>query len=337
MESIYCFLTASVRRHDIFKQSQTKCNLPVFELPQQSDTRWVCKHRAVKVFVNRFGSIIDTLTVLSGSDSAPKERVEAKGLLMQLSSLNVLFILQLLDQVLPTVNALSEYLQSQTVDVTRALALVKATKHALSCLRCDSAFEKLFSTVLTAAASHSIEVTDQLTSTSEQVNQSSSLAPRPRRLPAQLADSIDVMSTTGCRAVSGSTSKKTQLKREMFEVVDKMEGELTRRFSANTTELKAFSTVNPASDSFLSFADMLPVAEQLAYMGIDADKLRGQTSVALSMFKSAKPDDVVKEPKQVLPALSEFGVHDRPTIKFTHVQSLFQNGTRVTPPNPQVE
>ena len=39
MEAIYCFFTASVKRHDLFKQSQNTAGLQVFELPQQSDTR----------------------------------------------------------------------------------------------------------------------------------------------------------------------------------------------------------------------------------------------------------------------------------------------------------
>jgi len=45
----------------------------------QSDTRWVCKHRTVKVFVSRFRRILATLHNL-GVSGSPRERAEAKGL-----------------------------------------------------------------------------------------------------------------------------------------------------------------------------------------------------------------------------------------------------------------
>ena len=69
------------------------CGLPVQELPQQSDTHWVCNHRAVKVFTTRFQNILSTLSELTatGGGNAPKKRVEAKGLLLQLSSVDPLF------------------------------------------------------------------------------------------------------------------------------------------------------------------------------------------------------------------------------------------------------
>jgi len=58
------------------------------ELPQQSDTRWVCKHKAVEVFKLRLDSVLKTLEYfaeLVGQNG--KERAEAKGLLLQLHSL----------------------------------------------------------------------------------------------------------------------------------------------------------------------------------------------------------------------------------------------------------
>jgi hypothetical protein len=169
MEAVYSFFSASVRRHDAFKESQTARDLPVLELPQQSDTRWVCKHRAVKVFTTRFESILSTLNGLSGGGNAPKERVEAKGLLMQLSSVDVLFTLHLLDSVLPIINSLSEYLQSKAADAAKSLILVDATKQLLSQMRDDNQFEGLLAKVQVVAASNGIEAHPR--------------EPRQRRLP----------------------------------------------------------------------------------------------------------------------------------------------------------
>ena len=47
----------------------------------------------------------------------------------------------------------------------------------------------------------------------------------------------------------------------MFDVIDKMLGALTERFSSNSHELLVFSTVIPGSILFLNFDTMLPVAD----------------------------------------------------------------------------
>lgn len=78
---------------------------------------------------------------------------------------------------------------------------------------------------------------------------------------------------------------------------------LTERFSVNAPELIAFSTVNPDSASFLNFDAMLPVAKSFAYLGIDVDRLRGQSAVAFNMFKNAIPGNQVANSKQVLSQL----------------------------------
>ena len=45
----------------------------------------------------------------------------------------------------------------------------------------------------------------------------------------------------------------------MFDIIAKMLGAITERFSSNSLELLAFSTVIPDSESFLNFEVMLPV------------------------------------------------------------------------------
>ena len=81
----------------------------------------------------------------------------------------------------------------------------------------------------------------------------------------------------------------------MFAVIDRMMCALTERFSVNAPELIAFSTstMNPDSASFLNSDAMLQVAKSFAYLGIDADRLRGQSAVAFNMFKNAIPGNQV--------------------------------------------
>ena len=84
---IHCFVRASTVRHDMFMNVQLEAGLVVMELPKQSDTRWVCKHKAVTVFKLRL-PCVGLLKTLKHFAEQPgrnsKERAEAKGLLLQL-------------------------------------------------------------------------------------------------------------------------------------------------------------------------------------------------------------------------------------------------------------
>jgi len=281
MEAVYCFLTASVQRHAAFKQIQADDGLVPLELPMQSDTRWVCKHRAAKVFVSRFRCILATLHNL-GVSGSPRERAEAKGLVAQLSSFETLFVLHLLDRILPLVNSLSTFLQRKSGDAARVCSLVDATKHALVEMRTDDAFKNMYDKVVAAANANDIS---EPLSASSQAETLSGAGQRKHVLPHRLDCSV-VMCEVGYRQRRQSPGSNCHsLKRDMFEILDKMTGELDRRFSGNEPFLRACCTTDPSSASFLQFDEMLPIARAFAYLGIDVEKLKAQAAVALNMFR----------------------------------------------------
>ena len=74
-------------------------------IPQQSDTRWLCKYAGVHYLNCRLSSVIADLTKLTQSNSK-KEASEAKGLLLQLQSFDVIFTLTLMEDLLPVINTL---------------------------------------------------------------------------------------------------------------------------------------------------------------------------------------------------------------------------------------
>ena len=253
MEAIYSFLTASVRRHDIYKQFQTSAGLQVLELPQQSDTRWVCKHRAVKVFISRYGCIVATLQELS-KIGIPKERAEAKGLMKQLTSFTFLFILNLLDLILPLINILSERLQSKTTDSSSVMALVASTKATLLEKRSSSQFQILLDKVRFLAIQHGLMDPTQPKPKGPSNTVCDVRQPRHSRTPAHLVDSI-IMSTTGSRAMSGLKNNRKsssellivkKLRRDMFEVIDRMNGEMAKRFSLKFAATKHLMHFQPS-------------------------------------------------------------------------------------------
>ena len=118
---------------------------------------------------------------------------------------------------------------------------------------------------------------------------------RPRTLPMHLANSV-VMSTIGKR---DRQPNSVDLKRNMFEMLDKMDGEIDRRFSGNESLLRACCTIDPSVPSFLQLEQMLPIADMFAYLGLNVDNLKAQVTVASNMFQVAvqvsNPHDVLVE------------------------------------------
>ena len=106
LEAVHNFITASSLRHDKFVSLQKERQEKVMELPKLSDTRWVCKLKAVQTFNNRFVAILGTLELYSQLGK-PRERAEAKGLVGQLNTKSTVFLLNLFDRVLSVTNCLS--------------------------------------------------------------------------------------------------------------------------------------------------------------------------------------------------------------------------------------
>ncbi len=111
LEAIHNFVTVSSIRHDKFVGEQKERHEQVMELvPLLSDTRWVCKLKAVTTFKNRFQSIVFTQLHFTESGK-PRERAERKGLLAQLTSPNTVIMLYLFEELLLLTNSVSTYCQ----------------------------------------------------------------------------------------------------------------------------------------------------------------------------------------------------------------------------------
>ena len=81
LEAIYAFQAVSTTRHKVFLDVQTEIeNVEsdrVLAIPQQSDTRWVCKYAGVQYFKERFACVVQALEKLSHSVNK-KEAAEAR-------------------------------------------------------------------------------------------------------------------------------------------------------------------------------------------------------------------------------------------------------------------
>src|ERR1043165_2292055 len=103
-----------------------------------------------------------------------------------------------------------------------------------------------------------------------------------------LQDSV-IMCTTGSRTRDNQADNHLEpsitLRKQMFEILDQMTGEIKHRFKTHMPELVACGTCSPsAGKHFLNYDVMEPLAQKYKHLGIDLIKLKGQSLVAKNMI-----------------------------------------------------
>jgi len=93
---------------------------------------------------------------------------------------------------------------------------------------------------------------------------------RVRKVPADLQDCL-VMSTSGSR-----DAEQSDFKKDMFEILDTMTGEMRARFENQKPELLACSTLMPTGKHFMEYEVMAPLAARYESLGINCDMLKGR-------------------------------------------------------------
>ncbi len=303
LEAVHTFLTVSTLRHDIFVRMQRDGDLTVLELPKQSDTRWTAKHRGVRTFVERFKEVCATLEKLS-TDGKPKERAEARGLLLQLKSAETMFLLQVFDQCLGLTNALSQFLQGKQLYLGSALSLVTSTLNTLKSMRDDNHFQLLWQ------GTH-----DKMTAYDVTVTQERAKSARSSKPSKSLAESV-ILTTLGQRSTDQSNVHNkpdyyTKFRVLYFEIIDKMTGELERRFEKNDV-FQAVDTLQPSSATFLLFEEMKPLLDMYSHLLFDQKMFAAEVVIAKEMILKQElrlSEDVIKrivEMETAFPNLSLF-------------------------------
>lgn len=238
LEALYVFMSSS-KIHVLFMKRQQQCNphKQPLELQKLSDTRWVCRYAAVNAICRTFDSIL--LTVEEVADASVNEysqAVEARGLYHQIKSFSFLVTLITFDQILECTKQLSDSLQSNSMDLSRASELVDATKSLLTRYRSDDHWKVVY---------------DQTTNLHDIIVEFTS---RRRKRSALLNDSV-IYETTG--------SRETPSAIEELKTKPLLDHELNDRFQKqNTSILKGISALTPTTSDFLCLADLEPFTEQ---------------------------------------------------------------------------
>lgn len=274
----------------------------------------MCKHKAVTVFKLRLPCVLKTLEHFAEQPGRNgKERAEAKGLLLQLKTLKVCFLLELLDLIFPIVNCASKYMQGKSADIATATDLVFSTIVAMEEMRNNATYQNLYKSAVALFATLGVVDEDGIDGStvdpSIPSNQLINQPVREHKVPARLQEFV-VMATSGSRDVQ---QLKDPFRKDMFEVIDTMVGEMRARFEHQKPELLACSTFRPSGKNFMDYEVMAPLAMRYQNLGINCDRLKGQVTVAKDMLTKASlknPEDVldlVLSIKDAFPDLALFG------------------------------
>ena len=266
MEAVYCFITASSLRHDKSVDSQKKNKVKVMEIPKLSDTRWVCRYAAVRLFKERYRSLLQALETIINSLHDGCERVEAIGLLKQLQGFSFLLLLWVFDDILGVTKLLSDTLQSKELDLASAIDLVDSVKKTLTERRSQKHFDqKIWLNAVKDATDNNVI----MHCTREQ---------RRSAVPSRLEEAV-ILAPLGKRS-HNEVSVQATSRVLFFSIIDRILSELHRRFDESRGIILAVAACSPKSKHFLKVTTVKPLADECF---IDVSSLEPQLAVAQTL------------------------------------------------------
>ena len=179
-------------------------------------------------------ALISTLEQIG--DESNDRSVEARGLLHQVRAFPFLLSLVLFEKIFCITNNLSNLLQSEQINYAAAASCIRATKTALSDLRSEGEWVKVWDTTKSLAEKCGVSITP----------------PRPqriRRLPRKLEDSCVVDSVVVTARETSTDYYRTQV---YYATIDVLLEEMEDHFNElNLSLLKALEALVPKSNLFL--------------------------------------------------------------------------------------
>lgn len=279
VQRLYAFISCSNTRHELFVESQRISGQKVLELERTVQTRWFYAVRSISKVKARFDCIVAVLAAVSDSSNG-EAACEAKGLLDKINSASFVSTLHIMEKVLVIVNCLSEQLQSGSLLIYKALALISGTYETLQKLRNDNEWNNLSKNISEFLALNDIQESKSPQSKTSARNKRSQAI--SIRLKAFLSNS-----TTGKRNISQPVESDCG-KLLYFEVIDRFTSEMDQRFMQNMPLLDALSAFDPSSSNFLEISKVERVmCHYQEILGVDDHAIESQLSLAkLHLSKS---------------------------------------------------
>lgn len=243
-ERLYVFMSGSYVGNKRLEVQREMFDGAPRELRQLSDPRWACRHIACGNVMDRLPAIVQVLEEIA-SENHPHTAVEARGTLAQMD-LSFAGSIVLFRKVPSDSEFLSDMLQSETADFTRAVELIEALQETLVQYHSQASFEEMWSQTLDSCQPSNIDISQRKPK-------------RPRQTTKVLQDTV-IHSTLGQHVVPDS--KHHFSVSVYYPGLDKMTGETGRRFSnTNGNIMQAVQALNPSSPTFLREEAVLLLAE----------------------------------------------------------------------------
>ncbi len=197
------------------------------------EQRWTGHLATVTVILNNIKEITSLLTEIDSVRAhGPELRMEAVGLLREITAPSFLFIAYLVHEVLALLDPPNKLLQREDTDLWTGLGIVASAKVCVQKLRCDEGFTKVWEKATAAADALPKSTTPKRRCTGNK----------------NMDDYLVEETTTGQR----EDDIETELKRMYYSTVDSVVGEMDQRFGKRNSHLyRALAALDPESDSFL--------------------------------------------------------------------------------------
>ena len=255
----------SQKRSLVFQQCKEELHLPGTGLRPLCPTRWTIRNVAIDAVLRNYPALLETFERIS-SESHDDYGRRANGVLTMLDKFSVYFGLKLSFLVFGATEQVSRTLQARDTTLQEALVAVNMAKLFLQRQRDDNAFERFYVNAEKDAKQYNIEP----------------VMPRYRRPPRRLDDGA---------SPHVHKTPHDYYRRQYFEVLDLLSGELTRRFDQKSLAApKAIEEVLlTACASQFTSADGFSIPEVIVNtysQDINIDKLKVQLLMLPDLIKS---------------------------------------------------
>ncbi|KAJ8032695.1 Zinc finger MYM-type protein 1 [Holothuria leucospilota] len=244
VQSSYNFIESSPHRHAILESVMKRLltDKRIKTLKSLSETRWTCRAEAVNSIAENLQSILQALEEITERTTRPRVMAEAQALLKNISTFEFVLHMVALQPMLNKCKIVSNFLQSEDLDLVTALETVASLKENLLQMRSDEEASAIFSRAKTLCDGLCID------------------ADIPRR-PRKVSRRIDDCSENEHEFTSAQEEWKV---RSYFQVIDKAVADIDRRFNQEATDIirtcgKILRKEKPSDDEFNKIAAQFDV------------------------------------------------------------------------------
>ena len=279
IKKIHSFLGTSTV-HVRWEKAQESRGLKRMEIGNISNTRWACQAKQLSAMAKRIEVVHEVLEEIIDNDTDVDRVVDANGFKLQMDRRFVRYLL-VTKHILKKAKFASDMLQKPTNDLSNAIDLTATLKEEVDACRSREKCQKFW---------------DEAEDVADRLNLPDNVRPvQNRRPPAALQDFYVEANIEENLGQAGFD----EFVRDVYEMVDKVNAELKRRFDEkNIVVMQSVTSLCPSSSSFLDEDSLVAFAK---LFNVNTDCLRCEIATFHHLLKRKDKED---HPKGLLQMLS---------------------------------